>query len=104
MADNKLKIDHLSLEELLAIRKQIEERIRTIAADELEALRHRMAELAPFAGGAASEKAARSKAKPKYRDPKTGATWSGRGRTPAWVTLQESKGRDRSEFQIAGKD
>lgn len=22
---------------------------------------------------------------PKYRDPKTGATWSGRGRMPAWL-------------------
>ncbi|WP_454739443.1 H-NS histone family protein [Cupriavidus necator] len=22
---------------------------------------------------------------PKYRDPKTGKTWSGRGRTPAWL-------------------
>lgn len=22
---------------------------------------------------------------PQYRDPQTGATWSGRGRTPAWI-------------------
>jgi DNA-binding protein H-NS len=22
---------------------------------------------------------------PKYRDPKTGATWSGRGRAPGWI-------------------
>ncbi|WP_042876463.1 H-NS histone family protein [Cupriavidus necator] len=22
---------------------------------------------------------------PKYRDPKTGKTWSGRGRTPSWL-------------------
>jgi DNA-binding protein H-NS len=33
----------------------------------------------------------------KYRDPKTGATWSGRGRTPAW--LKDVKNRDR--FLIA---
>ncbi|MDF3086369.1 H-NS histone family protein [Burkholderia sola] len=30
-------------------------------------------------------KAARTPVPPKYRDPKTGATWSGRGRTPAWL-------------------
>ncbi|WP_028209103.1 H-NS histone family protein [Paraburkholderia nodosa] len=30
---------------------------------------------------------------PKYRDPKTGATWSGRGRAPNWI--KEVKNRDR---------
>jgi DNA-binding protein H-NS len=34
----------------------------------------------------------------KYRDPKTGATWSGRGRAPNW--LKDVKNRDR--FLIAG--
>ena len=31
---------------------------------------------------------------PKYRDPKTGATWSGRGRAPAWL------GKKRERFLI----
>lgn len=31
---------------------------------------------------------------PKYRDPKTGATWSGRGRAPAWL------GKRREKFLI----
>lgn len=31
---------------------------------------------------------------PKYRDPKTGATWSGRGRAPAWL------GKRRERFLI----
>lgn len=29
----------------------------------------------------------------KYRDPKTGATWSGRGRAPDWI--KNAKNRDR---------
>jgi len=33
----------------------------------------------------------------KYQDPKTGATWSGRGREPLWI-----KGKKRERFQIAG--
>ncbi|MFL9928057.1 H-NS family nucleoid-associated regulatory protein [Paraburkholderia sp. RL18-103-BIB-C] len=33
-----------------------------------------------------------------YRDPKSGATWSGRGRAPAWIA--EAKKRDR--FWISG--
>jgi DNA-binding protein H-NS len=28
------------------------------------------------------------RAAPKYRHPETGATWTGRGRTPAWVDKQ----------------
>ncbi|WP_287197511.1 H-NS family nucleoid-associated regulatory protein [Paraburkholderia sp.] len=36
---------------------------------------------------------------PKYRGPKTGATWSGRGRAPAWL----ANVRDRSAFLIGGK-
>ncbi|WER49911.1 H-NS histone family protein [Cupriavidus sp. WKF15] len=31
----------------------------------------------------------------KYMDPKTGATWSGRGRAPAWL------GKNRAKFLIA---
>lgn len=33
---------------------------------------------------------------PKYADPKTGATWTGRGRAPAWI----SEVKDRSKFLI----
>ncbi|MGY6122185.1 H-NS family nucleoid-associated regulatory protein (plasmid) [Paraburkholderia strydomiana] len=33
-----------------------------------------------------------------YRDPKSGATWSGRGRAPAWI----ANAKDRSRFVIAG--
>ncbi|RQR47564.1 H-NS histone family protein [Burkholderia sp. Bp9126] len=39
----------------------------------------------------------RSVVAPKYQDPKTGATWSGRGREPAWI-----KGKRRERFLIAG--
>ncbi|SIT67114.1 DNA-binding protein H-NS [Burkholderia sp. b13] len=34
-------------------------------------------------------------AQPKYRDPQTGATWSGRGRAPAWIN-----GKNRNRFLI----
>jgi hypothetical protein len=33
-----------------------------------------------------------------YRDPKSGATWSGRGRAPAWL----AGAKDRSKFVIEG--
>lgn len=33
---------------------------------------------------------------PKYRDPATGATWTGRGKPPLWIA-----GQDRLNFLIA---
>lgn len=35
----------------------------------------------------------------KYRDPKTGATWTGRGRAPAWIAAA----KDRNKFLISGE-
>ena len=43
-------------------------------------------------------KAAKGKLPPKYRNPKTGATWSGHARPPAWI----AKVRDRTKFLIDG--
>ena len=36
-----------------------------------------------------------TKVQPKYRDPETGATWSGRGVAPRWIA-----GKDREAFLI----
>ncbi|ATF32938.1 DNA-binding protein [Burkholderia thailandensis] len=33
--------------------------------------------------------------RPRYRDPDTGATWTGRGRAPAWIA-----GQDRKRFLV----
>lgn len=43
----------------------------------------------------AQRRTTKTPASPKYRDPKTGATWSGRGREPAWI-----KGKKRDRFLI----
>lgn len=42
--------------------------------------------------------AVRPAAAAKYRHPKTGATWTGRGRAPAWI----ASARDRTKFLING--
>ena len=44
-------------------------------------------------GGGSSK--AGAKVQPKYRDPETGATWSGRGVAPRWIA-----GKDRQAFLI----
>nr|WP_057927206.1 H-NS histone family protein [Burkholderia ambifaria] len=42
-------------------------------------------------------KQAKAPVEAKYRDPKTGATWSGRGRAPAWI--KDAKNRNRFLIQ-----
>ncbi|SDI12865.1 DNA-binding protein H-NS [Paraburkholderia phenazinium] len=48
----------------------------------------------PKAGSKAAVKTAKSVA--KYRDPKSGATWSGHGRAPGWI----ANVKDRSKFLL----
>jgi DNA-binding protein H-NS len=37
---------------------------------------------------------------PKYQDPASGKTWTGRGKSPAWLAAHLAAGRDRQEFLI----
>lgn len=50
----------------------------------------------PKPGAKAAAKSSASAA--KYRDPKTGATWSGYGRAPGWI----ASAKDRSKFLVEG--
>ena len=43
---------------------------------------------------------ASGKVAPKYRNPRTGATWSGRGRAARWLVAAEKAGRKRTEFLV----
>lgn len=37
---------------------------------------------------------------PKYRNPQTNDTWSGRGKAPRWITEAEAAGTTRKSFLI----
>ena len=45
-------------------------------------------------------KATRAKVAPKYRDPATGQTWSGRGKEPRWLAAYAKKGKKKDDFKI----
>ncbi len=49
------------------------------------------------------KKGAKRKVAPKYKDPHSGATWSGRGLTPKWLVEKEKAGAKREEFLIKRK-
>jgi DNA-binding protein H-NS len=57
----------------------------------------------PRRGRVAAKKAAsrpRKPVAPKFRNTKTGETWSGRGRTPRWLAALEAQGKSREDYRI----
>ncbi|PMS22449.1 H-NS histone [Trinickia dabaoshanensis] len=95
-----------SYKELLAQREKLEKQIEEAKAREyaevLNEIKQKMADygitLAELGGGRGKHaKAGRPRAgvAPKYRDPVSGNTWSGRGKPPRWIA-----GQDRDQFLI----
>ena len=56
------------------------------------------ADLAPRPIGAPGQSG--KKVLPKYRDPASGATWTGRGLRPKWLQAQLDAGKSVSDFAI----
>ncbi|MFX1765885.1 H-NS histone family protein [Paraburkholderia sp. A1RI-2L] len=91
-----------SYKELIAQREQLEAQLQEAFKEERvnvldEIIRkmklHRIT-LDDIRGPVQAEKA--SKVPPKYRDPATGAEWSGRGKPPNWIKDEP----DRTKFLI----
>ena len=91
-------IKNLSVPQLLAMRTDID-RLLQSKRSELQA------QLAQISGdGRAVRKAGSikgSKVAPKYRHPKSGETWSGRGGTAGWLAREIKAGKKREDFLIA---
>lgn len=96
-----------SYKELLQQREALELAIAQARQNEISAAVTKVRELVAefgltaqdvFPGRASKASAAKpvSKVAPKYRDPATGQTWTGRGKAPKWI-----EGRDRAPFSIA---
>ncbi len=86
---------------------EIEQLIAQRSRDAKQELVARLKEEAAEAGfditelfGGVKSKGSKSKAAPKYRCPKTGQTWSGRGRKSNWIVAYEEEGHDIEEFAI----
>jgi len=88
-------------QELLAQKQALEAQIESARATEVASVIEKIRELMVQYGlspediaprrrrgrpaGTASADSEKAPLPPKYMDPKTGKTWSGRGRTPAWL-------------------
>lgn len=108
-------MNKISLEELLAqkaaLEKQIAETQREEKSEALAQIRDLMQRygltLSDLSGGrattklpSASGRGTGSKVAAKYRDPDTGATWSGRGLKPKWLRIAIEGGRQLTDFSV----
>ena len=89
--------------QIAKLQAQADEARRTEIADVIAMIREKIAEYGLSAqdlGFAAAAKRGRPPKKaplpPRYQDPKTGATWSGRGKPPNWIA-----GKNRDRYLIA---
>lgn len=90
--------------ELLAQKAKLEEQLEAVRLKELEQVIAQVKQTIADYGLTAEDIGLASKGKaktkravaPKYHDPKTGATWTGRGRAPAWIA-----GKNYERFLIA---
>jgi DNA-binding protein H-NS len=70
-------------------------------ADAIAEIREKMAEFGITADDLSTvAKKAKAVVKPKYLDPASGKTWSGRGVSPKWLQAAVAAGRSRDEFLI----
>lgn len=93
-----------SYKELLARRQDLDAQIEALrkseSQDALATVRQLIAEFGLtqadiFPAGRAKSPLKGNTVAPKYRDPQTGATWTGRGKPPLWIANQ-----DRTQFEI----
>lgn len=84
------------------LKTQAEEARHNELISAISEIRQRMAELGitmeDLAGTSKRARKSAAAAAVKYRNPQTGQGWSGRGRTPHWITEAESRGESRSQF------
>lgn len=78
-------------------RRKAQEELRKTAREHGFDLEELVAGATPRRGGGGG------KVPPKYRDPDSGKTWTGRGRKPKWVEEKLAEGRDMEEFRITGE-
>jgi DNA-binding protein H-NS len=88
------------------ILRQAEEARKGEIAAVVAAIKEKMAEfgitVADLRGGARRGPKKATKVPPKYRDPATGQTWSGRGKVPKWLAAYMKKGRKKESYRIKG--
>ena len=98
-----LKVIKRRIALLQAMQKKVAVNTKSPALKRIAALMRKndvsVAELRSFMSKGKRRKTGK-KVKPKYKDPASGAKWSGRGRAPLWIVAGEKAGKKRESFLI----
>lgn len=98
-----------TLTEMIAQKAALEKRIADARRDERSATIQKIKALMAEHGLTAADLSGKTgpgpsrkggKVAPKFRDPATGATWSGRGLQPKWLKAALASGRKLSDFAL----
>jgi len=112
MSPKKLELEIMSLDDLWVLHEEISGILSARIKAEKQELEKRLAVLNGEARGPRDpnsfERVPDDKPRrryprvlPKYRNPQTSETWSGRGKRPRWLVAAMKSGRKIEEFQIS---
>jgi DNA-binding protein H-NS len=104
-------LNGLAIDELIRLAERVRQLISRKVANEKKALKEKLSLIEEYEARPREKKQSkapsgkktlrrRSKAAPKYRDPASGVTWSGRGMTPRWLAAAIAQGQSREDFLI----
>ena len=109
MATKKVELETLSLDDLWSLHEKVSGILSARIKAEKHELERRLAVLSRGLEvgqpGDSQSLAAKPRRKyprvlPKYRNPQTSETWSGRGKRPRWLIAAMKSGHKIEEFQI----
>jgi len=107
----KIDLDAMSFEDLWSLHEQISQILAVRITSEKRELERRLAvlnrgrDVIEGKDAAADSASGRPRRKyprvlPKYRNPQTSETWSGRGKQPRWLVAAIKTGHKMQEFEI----
>jgi DNA-binding protein H-NS len=111
MSAKKIEFESMSLDDLWSLHEEISTILSARIKAEKQELEKRLAVLSGGLAGFGESNHSRSlqdgkprrkypRVLPKYRNPQTFETWSGRGKRPRWLVAAMKSGRKMEEFRI----
>ena len=112
MSAKPLELETMSMDDLWALHESVSAVLSARIEAEKQELEKRLAVLTRgmIVAGGGDDRSLREKPRrkyprvlPKYRNPQTSETWSGRGKRPRWLVAAMKSGHKIEEFRIDGK-
>jgi DNA-binding protein H-NS len=105
MSAKKVELESMSLDDLWSLHEKVSALLSARIKAEKQELEKRLAVLNRgndiISQSSPSRSLQNGKVLPKYHNPQTSETWSGRGKRPLWLVAAMKSGRKIEEFRIS---